>query len=89
MATNEETIAHLDAVIDKVEDVVATTQGAIDAVEEALREAAGAFGMGSAGRDAAVAENLVALKFVLEEELMGKAKAALEAATESREHHNS
>lgn len=89
MASNEETIAHLDAVIDKVETVVATTQGAIDAVDEALREAAAAFGMGSAGRDAAVAENLVALKFVLEEELMGKAKAALEKATESREHHNS
>ena len=79
--------AGVDTVIDKCENVIATTQAAIEAVEEALNAAAAAFGAGmDAGSDVVVAENLVSLKFVLEE-VMGKANAAIDAANESLQRH--
>ncbi len=87
MADKQQMQAGVDTVIDKCENVIATAQAAIEAVEEALNAAAAAFGTGmEAGSDVVVAENLVALKFVLEE-VMGKANTAIDAANESLQRH--
>ncbi len=88
MADKQQMQQGAELIVGKCENIISTVRAAIDAVDEAIAAAAQAFGEGmEAGSDVEVAEALIALKFVLEDELMGKANAAIDAAQRSLSRH--
>lgn len=78
----------LELIIEKMENVRSLLMGAADSVREALELAASAFGQGmSAGSDADVAQSLINLQFVLEEETPKTVNLCMEKARESMTRH--